>query len=633
MKYLILLLLLFVNIYSNDNNAFRIGLPVTIDNDNSSDIFTNSEDHNNNSLKYDFTRTQLCPNDGNLDVNGKSENTNGIRYYDHNLQNSFTYNGTTYIFVEYRGQICAVEAGLTRSQPIRLTDFVQVEALDYSAFDKSTGILYVQTVECYSNGTLLPDDRLKNAAGNYKYNTIFAVDVYNLLDDVANISISPNRDDYFTQLAQLPTLSRVYGTGCGFVIDKKRNRLLVAATNANARTNYHIADPTPDIATFDFTSIIYSIDISEKPNFSIRKQDRIPTNLLEIGFGKLSIGHMFINPWNEDIVGIDNYAGFPYDRGSGTQDERNETALCEKYNQLAKSFDNSAPSCFTYLDFSKDSEHPRVFHLTDPSFTGNNDIEHDRRFCHFSFISKDAIIGCEDYYTGLHQFRQYIFLMGYPYGKKLCDMYSDDATINNITLVDAITYYNVSKDFGIEGKSPSHVSMSPDRKFIVYDFGFESNPSSDLDSLALLFKTADGNKHVFTITKNLQNSGTGKPVHPHAGFLGDNKTIIFNAKMMGLANTGKDDSFGEGEYVVIPNALLNLPIVPFASSFEEVKIKPNKAAGSPFRLLVSKTEITQEEYYRCMLKNPSTRKNASISLPVENVTWYDAVLFCNAKSK
>ncbi|WP_296666892.1 formylglycine-generating enzyme family protein, partial [Treponema sp. UBA785] len=62
-----------------------------------------------------------------------------------------------------------------------------------------------------------------------------------------------------------------------------------------------------------------------------------------------------------------------------------------------------------------------------------------------------------------------------------------------------------------------------------------------------------------------------------------------------------------------------------------------KRSGIDFAIIpgqdfvMSKTEITQAVYKAVMGKNPS--RFTGDSLPVEKVSWYDAVEFCNKLSK
>ena len=68
---------------------------------------------------------------------------------------------------------------------------------------------------------------------------------------------------------------------------------------------------------------------------------------------------------------------------------------------------------------------------------------------------------------------------------------------------------------------------------------------------------------------------------------------------------------------------------PETEAWREKDETAHEVAVSGF--LLAKREVSQEEYEKFTGKNPSEFKGKD--LPVENVTWFDAVRFCNAKSK
>src|SRR5476651_1425609 len=52
-----------------------------------------------------------------------------------------------------------------------------------------------------------------------------------------------------------------------------------------------------------------------------------------------------------------------------------------------------------------------------------------------------------------------------------------------------------------------------------------------------------------------------------------------------------------------------------------------------YDLYMDSTMVTQQAYLKLMHRNPSAHKTGNLMLPVEGATWYDAVLYCNARSK
>jgi len=82
---------------------------------------------------------------------------------------------------------------------------------------------------------------------------------------------------------------------------------------------------------------------------------------------------------------------------------------------------------------------------------------------------------------------------------------------------------------------------------------------------------------------------------------------------------------------ITPDSMLSIPAGTFLMGCQQLEATPiHSVTVSAFKM--SNTDVTQGEYLRVMGKNPSLYKGDN-ALPVEHVTWFDAVLYCNQRSK
>ena len=86
-------------------------------------------------------------------------------------------------------------------------------------------------------------------------------------------------------------------------------------------------------------------------------------------------------------------------------------------------------------------------------------------------------------------------------------------------------------------------------------------------------------------------------------------------------------------FLCITNTLYaqsNFVIIP-STSYQIVDGMTSISADvSVSEFIISKTEVTQNEFYDVMNYNPSYHKGQEY--PVENVSWWEAVRFCNLRS-
>jgi len=121
-------------------------------------------------------------------------------------------------------------------------------------------------------------------------------------------------------------------------------------------------------------------------------------------------------------------------------------------------------------------------------------------------------------------------------------------------------------------------------------------------------------------------------------------TIIFT-NMMALRHTSKDTS--NKPFFITKDKIKNIVVndkseyVTFNMVYCEsgtftmghIKQEDNKPRPETIErpFLLGETEVTQELYEKVMKKNPSKFQNPQN--PIERVSWYDAILFCNELSK
>ncbi len=104
--------------------------------------------------------------------------------------------------------------------------------------------------------------------------------------------------------------------------------------------------------------------------------------------------------------------------------------------------------------------------------------------------------------------------------------------------------------------------------------------------------------------------------------------IFFPVFFSSGQDTGRQISFNQGDLILVPEGefLMGSPESELWRETDEVlhRVRLDSFYLSPY-------EVTQEEYERILGENPSHFRGAN--LPVENVSWYDAVEFCNALSR
>ncbi len=495
-----------------------------------------------------------------------------IRYYDQNTRNHIDVvnRGVTWQFViaNTRAGLWAFAVNPVDHQSItavQLTDFkLTNQGLDLSAIDTDRGILY-----CLSHSSY----RSRKSSRVYVQDPLcawlIAINARKLLRDSLSgrfvwdagaISGPSQASNYFVSLGALPRrcnvpLQQIGGqqthlSGWGTVYDHSRERLLFATTDLR---NGKEGEPRG--------SRLYALNLKKRPRFSSRGKDKRKAQLLlderdlpihdprgpaEDASHDVAIAHLMINPWNENIVALDNYAGDLY--GS----------------VAANSAADYAPSRVVYFDFSMNANRPHIFHFNLPG--PNSVTQRDRAIGHHSFISATSFVGIDD---------AQVILADYPHGKGFIDTLPA-GYLPDIAVATDHQYFKQWWPSHEEGddflfSEPEHITMSPNRLFLVQDSHIvEVTPAEtrrvDYDRLLLWFRTAAGYS-CYTVVKGNHPLDNETPIdnkyltHPHAVFI-DNQSFLYNATVQPEVDQGVHRRLSEVRQVTIPREILGMDLLP-----------------------------------------------------------------------
>jgi formylglycine-generating enzyme required for sulfatase activity/serine/threonine protein kinase len=103
-------------------------------------------------------------------------------------------------------------------------------------------------------------------------------------------------------------------------------------------------------------------------------------------------------------------------------------------------------------------------------------------------------------------------------------------------------------------------------------------------------------------------------------------TIFLDPGILNALAPFSSDNFSSDNFILVESGTFDM-----GSSSGEEDEKPVHSVMLTKAFYISKWEVTQAEYEELMRSNPSLFKGNYH--PVENVTWYDAVEYCNARSE